>query len=440
MLHITLPASMQSVINMSIGIIGTIMLGSLGETAIAASTLGNGYFFLFMIIGFGVAGGATVMTAQFMGKGDISSVKKTTTLAIRIVFILALLFSIITFLLPRQIMGIYTPEYDVIEAGAVYLRIIAFQFIFAGLATTLAIIGRSFGVVRLPLFASIASLIAAAFFNWVFIFGNLDAPRLEIAGAALATVIARVIEFAIMFGYIFFVEKKVRYRLKDLLAPCKDLVPEYIRIGSPVIFTDLLLALGAQAMAIILGWLGQAVVSANAIMMVASQIATIFILGITTASSIMVGVTVGSGDIAKAKLQGYTFLIISVVLGIIASLSMFAIVPPLLNFYNVEPETIAILNGFTWSMVASLPFFSIATVLTKGVLRGSGDTKFLMIADVLFLWIAAIPLGYLAGFVFFLPPFWIGFLLRIEFMFKAIWCIIRMYQDKWVRVVKGVTE
>ena len=440
MWRIILPVSLQSVVNMGVGLLATVMLGQLGETPIAASSLANQFVFFFMIMCFGVGGGALVMTAQYMGKNDVSSVKKVITLAIRIILVFSLAFSLVTFLFPRQIMSIYTPEADVIEAGAAFLRIIAFSFLFQGLATTLSIIGRSYGVVRIPLLASAVAFGAGAFFNWVFIFGNLGAPRMEIEGAAVATIIARVVECSIIVGYIVFIDKRVGYRIKDLFKPCKVLIPEYLRIGSPVIITDLFLAIGMSGIAIIMGWVGQSMVSANAIVALAMQIATVFLMGISNASSIMIGATVGTGDRAAAQTQGYTFLIISTVMGVISAGLVLAITPVAMNFFYIEPETIDIVYALMFSLAITMPFHCISTVLTKGILRGGGDTKFLMVADVLFLFVASLPLGWLAAFVFDLSPFWISNFLRIDMLIRSVWCIHRLYKGKWIRTVKTESE
>jgi len=440
MWRIVLPVSLQSMVNMGVGLLATVMLGGLGEIALAASSLANQYVFFFMIMCFGIGGGALVMTAQYMGKGDISSVKKVITLALRITLVFGVVFSAVTFIFPRQIMSIYTPEPAVIEAGAVFLRIMAFQFILQGLSTTLAIIGRSYGVVRVPLLASALAFGVGAFFNWVFIFGNLGASPMGISGAALATVIARVVEFSIVGGYILFLDKRVGYRIKDLFKPCWVMVPEYIRIGSPVIFVDLFIALGITGMAMVLGWLGQGMVSANAIVAVSMQLSTMFLMGVSNASSILIGATVGRGDLARAQAQGQTFLFISVIMGVVAGALVVLLTPASLRFFDVEPETITIVYGMMWSIAVTMPFNCVSNVLTKGILRGGGDTKFLMIADVIFLWVASLPLGILAGFVFGLSPFWIANFLRIDMVIRSVWCIHRMYSGKWIRAVRGEKE
>ena len=440
MWRIVLPVSLQSVVNMAVGLLATVMLGQLGETPLAASSLSSQYVFFFMILCFGVGGGALVMTAQYMGKGDIPSVKKVITLAIRIILVFSAVFSFAALFVPHRIMGIFSPEPDVIEAGVAFLRIIALQFVFQGLSTTLSIIGRSYGVVRVPLLASVCALAVSALFSWVFIFGNLGAPRMEIVGAALAIVLARAVEFVIIAGYIFFADKRVGYRLRDLLQPCRVIIPEYLRMGSPVIISDLFLALGMSATAAILGWLGQSMVSANAIVAVAMQLATVFLMGISNASGIMIGETVGMGDKEKAQAQGHTFLVISALMGIAAAGLILAITPVSINFFNVKDETVIIVYGLMYSLAVIMPFHCISTVLTKGILRGGGDTKFLMVADVLFLWIASLPLGYLAGFVFGLSPFWISIFLRIDTVIRSLWCAMRLYQGKWTRTVKSERE
>jgi len=425
---------------MGVGLLSTVMLGQLGETHIAASSLANQFAFFFMIMCFGVGGGALVMTAQYMGKNDISSVKKVITLAMRIVFIFSLVFSIFAFIFAQQIMSIYTPEPAVIMAGASFLRIIAFSFVFQGIGLTLSIIGRSYGVVRIPLLASAVGFAVGAFFSWVLIFGNLGAPTMGIEGAAIAIIIARVVECAIIAVYIAFIEKSVGYRINDLLQPVKVLIPEYIRIGSPVIITDLFLAIGMSGIAIIMGWVGQSMVSANAIVALAMQLATVFLMGISNASAIMIGATVGTGDRALAQIQGYTFLIISIVMGVIAGGLVLAITPATMGFFNIEPETVTIVYALMYSLALTMPFHCISTVLTKGILRGGGDTKFLMLADVLFLFVASLPLGALAAFVLDMSPFWISNFLRIDMLIRSVWCIHRLWKGKWIRIVKTETE
>ncbi|MDO4460255.1 MAG: MATE family efflux transporter, partial [Clostridia bacterium] len=165
------------------------------------------------------------------------------------------------------------------------------------------------------------------------------------------------------------------------------------------------------------------------------QLSTVFIQGISNASSIMTGHTLGEGDVEKAQKQGWTFAGLGTVIGAFAGLLILAISNPMIHAYNIEPETQLIAKELMLAIAFIVVFQSMNSILTKGVLRGGGDTVFLMAADVLFLWIASVPLGYLAGLVWHLPAFWIYSFLKIDQIIKAIWCLFRLKSKKWIKKI-----
>ncbi len=254
-----------------------------------------------------------------------------------------------------------------------------------------------------------------------------------IEGAALGTLISRVFEFAFICGYFFFFDKKIGYRMKHLLMKCGDLLKDYLRISIPVLVSDALLAFGNTAVTMVTGRLGASFVSANAITMVTQRLSTVFIQGISNASSIITGHTLGKGETDKAQKQGVTFLGLGTVIGILAGGLIIAISDLVISAYNINAETQAIAQQLMMAVGVIVIFQSMNSILTKGVLRGGGDTKFLMLADILFLWVASIPLGYLAGLVWHLPAFWIYTFLKIDQFIKAVWCVFRLSSKKWIK-------
>ncbi|MBB6214217.1 putative MATE family efflux protein [Anaerosolibacter carboniphilus] len=438
-LLIALPIVAQQIINIGVNLMDTVMLGSFGEIQLSGSSLANQYYFIFGVLCLGMGGGAAVITGQYWGAKDTDSINKTLSLILKICTIIAVIFSIITFLFPREIMSFYSKDQAVIESGAKYLKIMAFVFLFHGLSLTTVIVLRTVGVVRLALYSSCASFFINVFFNWVFIFGKLGAPRLEIAGAAIGTLLARICEFCITFGYLLFFDKQIRFSLKNLLDKIDiAFVKQFVHIAVPVIISDALLTLGNNALAMIMGRMGAEMVAANAITTVTVQISTVFIMGVSSASSVMSANTVGRGEYDKAQAQGVTFLTISAIIGLAGGIIIAVMRPIVINFYNITPQTKEIADQLMLMVAFIVVFQSIQSIMTKGVLRGGGDTKFLMAADVLFLWIASIPLGYMAGLVWGLQPFWVYFFLRIDFIIKSIWCVYRLKSRKWIKVVKGV--
>ena len=432
---IAIPISLQSLITIGVNMMDTIMLGSMGEVALSASSLANQFINIFHICCMGIGMGASVLTSRFWGMQDKDSLRKTITIMYRLCFVFGLLFTAATIIAPDALMRIYTSDEEVIRAGVSYFRWSVPFYWLLGFSLTTTIVLRSVGQVKLPLLCSVIAFFINIFFNWVFIFGKLGAPRMEVAGAAVGTLISRTFEFLFICGYFLFFDKKVSYRVKMILMKCGDLLKDYLRISIPVLVSDGLLAFGNSAVAMVMGRIGKEFVSANAITMVVQQLSTVFIQGISNASSIITGHTLGAGDTERAQRQGVTFLGLGTVIGVLAGGLIMILSWPVINCYNVTGETKAIAEQLMLAVGVIVIFQSMNSILTKGVLRGGGDTKFLMLADILFLWIASIPLGYLAGLVWHLPAFWIYTFLKIDQFIKAVWCVFRLGSKKWIKKI-----
>ena len=437
MLKIAIPISLQSLITVGINLMDTIMLSKMGDAQISASSLAGQFINLFMICCMGIGMGASVLTSRFWGMQDKTSLKKTITIMLRFVVIFSSIFTAITIISPEWIMRIYSDETPIIAHGITYLKWMIPTYICTGLSLTCTIVLRTVGQVRIPLYCSISAFFVNVFFNWVFIFGHLGAPRMEIGGAALGTLIARVFELIFICGYFFFIDKRIRYRLKDIFMKCRDLLGEYIRISIPVLISDGLLAFGNNTVAMIMGRIGETFVAANSVTTVVQQLSSVLTTGVCNASGIITGHTMGEGDIKKAQRQGYTFLFIGFIIGCFSALVIFLLRGPIINYYDVSPEAKTIAWDLMNAIIIINIFQSMNSILTKGVLRAGGDTTFLMAGDILFLWIASIPLGGLAGLKWGLPSFWIYTFLKIDQIIKCVWCYFRLRSGKWLKKIKG---
>ena len=435
---IALPIAAQSLITIGVNIMDTIMVGDLGEVALSATSLANQFINIFHICCMGLGMGASVLTARFWGMKDLVSLKKTITIMLRICIALATAFALVTAVAPEFVMSIYSPEADIIEAGTRYFNWSVVSYWLLGMSLTMTIVLRSVGQAWLPLITSIIAFFVNIGANYIFIFGKFGAPEMGVAGAALGTLIARAFEFIMIDGYVFFVDKKIGYRIRDLLGKCSDMLREYLRVSIPVLVSDTLLGLGNSAVAIVMGHIGSSFVSANAITTVTQQLSTVFISGISQSSCMVIGHTLGEGDVQRAKTEGNTFLLLGTAIGIAAGGFIMLISPLIISFYNITPETKAIAQELMLAIGLIVVFQSMNSILTKGVMRGGGDTKFLMVADILFLWIVSIPVGAVAGLVLHLPAFWIYVCLKLDQIIKAIWCIGRFRSNQWIKAVHGV--
>lgn len=387
-------------------------------------------------MGFGTA----VMTAQYWGKRELTSIRKAVSIMYRICIVLALLFTVVTILFPDIILRIYTGDEEVIAYGCDYYKWLGYAYLFQGLSTTTTIVLRSVGEMRVPMVASIIGAFTNLCLNWVFIFGHFGVPEMQIGGAALATLIARIAECAIIMCYFLCRDRKVQYKMREIFRPVGGIYREYLRLSVPALISDLLLAFGNNAVSVVMGQIGTAFVAANAITTMTMQLTTVFAQGVANASSMITGNTLGEGKYDDAQEQGVTFLAISIILGIVSAVVIKILSPYIIGYYNIEESTRAIAQQLMDAIAIVLVFQMIGAVMTKGVLRGGGDTKFLMVADILFLWVLSLPLGYMAGLVWFLEPFWISVCLRSDRIVKAVWSVSRLLSRKWIRIARTDKE
>lgn len=439
---LALPIALQSLISIGVNMLDTIMVGRLGEAALSATSLANSFISIYHIFCMGLGMGASVLVSRYWGMKKAASgheekashaLKQTVCLMLRITLGLAAIFALLTFFMPDTLMKMYTSEKEIIKLGDIYFRWSVVTYFFLGTSLVSTIVLRSVGQVKLPLYVSIGAFFVNLGANYTFIFGKFGAPRMEVAGAALGTLIARLFEAAMILGYLFYKDKNIRFRFKDLFMKTGTLIGEYIKISIPVLISDAILAIGNNSVAMVIGHLGAAFVAANAITSVTQQLSTVVIQGVSQAGAIVTGQTLGIGDKNKTMQQGWMFFGLGLALGIISAIFIMCVSHPIISSYKVAKETENIAEQLMLAISLIIIFQATNSIMTKGVLRGGGDTKILMLADNLFLWVLAIPLGILAGFVFHWPAFWIYVGLKSDQIVKTFWCLIRLKSEKWIK-------
>ncbi len=440
-LTLALPISLQSLISIGVNMLDNIMVGTMGDVELSSVSLANQFIGIYHIFCMGLGMGASVMVSRYWGMRDsepekaAQALKKTICIMVRLTLGLALLFVIATAAIPGAIMSMYTPEKEVIALGVVYFRYSIITYFFLGLSLVCTIVLRSVGQVRMPLYVSIGAFVVNLVSNYAFIFGKLGMPRMGIAGAALGTLIARVFEAGVICGYLFFMDKAIGFRIRHLGMKTRDLLGEYVRISIPVLVSDGILAIGSNTVAMVVGRLGIAFVAANSITSVTQQMSNILTQGVAQAGAIVTGQTLGEGERDKALSQGYAFLGLGLCLGLFAAVVIKLISGPVIGAFNVSVEAAEVAEQLMEAIGFIMIFQSANSIMTKGVLRGGGDTKMLMLTDNIFLWVMSIPMGLLAGFVLELPAFWIYACLKFDQIAKAVWCVFRLRGGKWIKKI-----
>ncbi|MCL2057125.1 MAG: MATE family efflux transporter [Oscillospiraceae bacterium] len=435
LLTIAVPIGLTMLVSFGMSISDTVMLGSLSEVHLSAAALANQLGFIFMLFTFGVGGGSNVMIAQYWGKRDVDSIHRVMAIMYRALLIGGLIFTCVALLLSRQVMAVFTTDPRVIAEGARFLRIIAFSYFMMGISSTTLVMLRSVGAVRIALVVYISSLSMKIFLNWVLVFGNLGAPVLEIEGAAIATVAARLVELVIICVYMLKLEQKVRFKLKYLFLRKVGLMRDFAKNAGPVIINELVWGMGSATLAMIMGRISTEFVAANSILGAFSQLVTILNLGATNAAAAIIGNTIGAGEYAKARVYGTTFLCISLSLGVLSCVLMQLFKLPMLSLYNIS-DTALLYAGQIINVYSVLVIFQSATAMSLvGILRGGGDTRYALVLDVAFLWLVCIPLGFLTGLYLGWPVPLVFLVIRCDEFFKAIVAFFRIISGKWIHDV-----
>lgn len=434
---IALPIALQNVITLGVNMTDTIMVGMLGETHLAASSLANQFITVFHTLIMGISMGASVLLARYWGMKKMESLRKTITILLRITLVIAVLFSVMTFAAPEQIMRIFTSEEEIIRQGALFLDYSVFTYLFQAASVSCTIVLRNIRKVKIPMLVSIGAFVVNIFGNYAFIFGKFGMPELGIAGAAVSTLLVRIFECVTICGYLLVFDMQVQYRIRHMFMKTREILSEYIRVSIPVMFSDLFLALANSVVMMIIGRMGGAFVAANAVTAVVVNLANILIQGIGQSSAIITGNTLGEGKREEVQKQGYAFFGLGIVIGLVCSVGILLISGRMISIYHLSDHTAEITKQLMYAIALINVFQSANSILTKGTLRGGGDTKVLMAADSIFLWIAAIPLGSITGLVFHTSAFWVYTCLKCDHILKCIWAFLRLRSGKWIKNINA---
>lgn len=432
---IILPIALQNVINYGVNLMDSVMLGQLGDVAISAANLGGQPFFLLTMFGFGIASGANVMIAQYWGKNDLVHIRRIMGLAIRLVFVVSLLFTAVCIAVPRQIMSLFTSNPATIESAADYLWIISIGYVFYSLSncymTSLRAVERvgvSMVIYGISFFINVAV-------NYVFIFGKFGAPALGVKGAAIGTVVARVSEFVMSLIYMYAFDKRSGFRIKDVFSKSGDILKPFMKTSLPVVGNELLWGFGTVMITLIISNLSDDFIAAGSIATVVNQLALVGIMGVSNAAAVLTGKTVGEGDKERVQKVADTMLLFSVAVGIFGSALLFALRGTILSIYDISAGAKEITSQLIIILASLQLVLAVDITCIVGVLRGGGDTRFAFILDVGTVYLLALPLGAIAGFVLNFPAWAVYLILRCDTLVKAVLGLIRVARGKWQRDV-----
>ncbi len=432
---LVVPMALQNLINVGVTAADVIMLGAVGEDALSGASLAGQVQYIMTLFLFGLTSGATVLTAQYWGKGDKDAIEKILGIAVKTAVFVTALFTAAALVVPGLLLRIFTSDPVVIAEGIKYLRIVAFTYIMIGITQAYLYIMRSVERVIVATVVYLLSLICNIIMNSIFIFGLFGLPAMGISGAALGTLCARILEVVLVAGYARFFNKDIKLRLRYVLHTDKVLFGDFMKYALPVVINEVMWGLGTAANTAILGHMGSPVVAANSVAQVARQLATVVSFGLSSAAAIYLGKTIGEKRMEHARAYAKRFIGLSLIMGVLGGAVILIASPVASAFLSLSAEA----KDYLWIMFFVMSYFVVGqafnTTMVVGIFRSGGDTRFGLILDVSTMWCCSILLGFLAAFVFKLSVPVVYMILMSDEIIKIPITFWRYRSCKWLRDV-----
>ena len=440
LITLCIPIIIQNLLSNLINMIDTVMVGGLGEVSVASIGIANQYFFLYNMALSGIIGGAGLFIAQFYGKNDKENIRKITALSVISSVVLGIGFLLVAIFSPKFIINFFSNDKEVIKVATNYFSIIGFCYPIIAISTVFSMGSRSIRNPKLGMICSTISLSINIILNYIFIFGKLGMPALGASGAALSTVIARIVELILLISYIYFIKDdyELRFTFRDVKLINKDLSRAYISKTIPTFLNDTLWAFGTVLYAVAYSRAGTSAIAASQI---ASSTGNFFIITavcIAIGSSIMIGNELGADNIKKAVQYSKKFSILVTVAGALFGGLLILSIPVLLKIFSVSATLAPDIRKIFSVMGVLMALKTFNTFIIIGVLRSGGDTKYALFLEMGCMWFVSLPLTFFAAYKG-VPIYILVGLTYTEEVAKFIFGVPRALSKKWANnIVKDI--
>ena len=428
--RLALPIALQQFMTALVGACDAIMLGKLSQDAMSAVSLATQVTFVFNLFMFAFMAGENMFVAQYYGKGDYTGISQVFSLVTKICGCIAVVFLAGTLFFPEQLMRILTNEKTLIVLGSEYLRVIGISYVFSGIAQTFLAIMKNCGAVNMSTLINGVMVMLNIVLNAVFIFGLSGVPKMGIKGAALATVLATVVQFLWSVGYVLCRIRAVKFSLRSCE---KKLFGRFWQKAVPLLINNLAWGIGFSMYSVIMGHLGTDAVAANGIANISKNLVVCFCLGLGNAGSIIVGNRLGADRLQEAKEAGGTLTRTAIIAGIVSGLVLIALSPFITKMVDLTPTA----RGYLQKMLLICSYYiagkSVNCMTIGGIFAAGGDSKFGMLCDSVTLWCITVPLGCICAFILKLPVMVVYFVLNLDEIIKLP-VVYRHYKKyKWIK-------
>lgn len=431
-LKLVIPIVIQNLLSAAVNSADVVMLNYVGQSSISAVSLASNYANVLFMVYYGLGTGASMLCAQYWGKKDLQPIRIVEGIALRFSILITLVFSSFALFAPRLMMQLFTKDAELITIGAGYLRVMSVTYLCWCIVEIYLSILRSIGRVTVSMCLNILAFVLNIFLNAVFIFGLFGAPKLGATGVAMATALSRIIE---LIGCIIvsLCSHDIRLNPAYMFLRNKLLVRDFIHLALPALLNDISWSVAFSMYSVILGHLGTDAVAANSLVIVVRNFGTVLCFGTASAGGILLGNVMGQGNLELARSYARKILKLTVITGAVGGVLILAVTPFVLHFASLTDTAMHYLKYMLLINSYYIMGAAVNTTLIAGVFRAGGDSRFGMICDTVDMWCYAVPLGFIAAFVFKLPVMVVYFLLCTDEFVKWPWVIKRYKSEKWLK-------
>lgn len=427
--------AMQNLITFAVNLADNVMIGGYSQTALSGVAIVNQIQFLLQMLMLGTGSAIGVLGAQYWGKKELQPIRKATSVGVLLGVILSAVMLLTVFFFPHQTMGLLTNEQSVIEEGSKYLVIVCFSYVLFAISNNLLSALRSVETVKIGFVVNLIALVVNITLNYGLIYGRLGLPEMGVEGAAIATLTARIVEFLVVVIYVLFLDKKICWRPKNLLHVDKAMFRDFIKVGMPLILANGIWGVAMSVQTAILGRMGEDTIAANSIATTIFQVVSVVAYAASNSSSVIIGKTVGEGDISRVKAYTKTMQILFLAIGVVTGITLYSCTDFIIGLYDVTAAAEVLARQFILVLSVTVVGTAYQCSCLTGIVTGGGDTKFVLINDLIHQWLIVIPAAFLSAFVFH-APLWVTFAcLKADQVLKCFVAIVKVNRYRWIHVL-----
>lgn len=427
--------SLQQLAALSVNLVDNLMLGRYTELSLAGATLVNQIQFMLLMTTSGIGRGIVVLASQYWGQRRIEPIKKIINIGIKIGLLVGLIFFAAAQLFPATLLRLFTNDAAVIAEGLKYLKVISWTYPVYALSSCLMYSLQSVETSLIGTVMSVSTICINICLNWCLIYGNLGAPELGVTGAALATLVSRIVELLIILVYVRKIDKKLQMKWRDLIPFDLTYLRDYLKISFPLLVSGLLWGVAQAAQAAVLGHISATVIAANSIAVVIAQVFAVVGMTSSNATSVVIGKTIGAGRLDLVRSYAKTLQIIFLLIGLVFGCAMFLLKDFIVGFYTVSEETKTLALQFLTVLCVTTVGSCYEYPVEAGIIAGGGFTKYVALCDNLFMWLFTIPCAVLSAFVFHWPPVVTFCFLKADQVIKCLPNGIVCNRYRWARIL-----